>query len=129
MITNGLYDISFIYVFMLGIIYLANKLCSYCTNWCYANFFKEAYVEVHSTLVDRIYNLDEIFSKKIGLGKILDSSNADIINIAEIPSFIIELSVELTKLLVIYLVFIKQNLFIALYVIMIDIIYYVFSKV
>ena len=39
-ITNELYNISFICVIMLGITYLFNKLGSYCTNWYYANFFK-----------------------------------------------------------------------------------------
>lgn len=127
-VTNKLYNISFIFVIMLGITYLFNKMNSYCTNWCYANFFKEAYVEVHEKLVNSIYNFDEEYSKKIPIGKIINSSNIDIINIAEIPSFIIELSIELIKLLVIYLVFARQSILITLYVIIIDLIYYNFAK-
>ena len=127
-VTNKLYNMSFICVILLGIVYLFNKVGSYCTNWCYANFFKEAYVEVHSTLVNSIYNFDEEYSKKIPIGKIINSSNTDIINIAEIPSFIIELSIELIKLLVIYFVFAKQNILVALYVIIIDSIYYSFAR-
>ena len=72
-VTNKFYNISFVCVIMLGITYLFNKLGSYCTNWCYANFFKEAYVEVHSTLVNSIYNFDEKYSKKIAIGKIRNS--------------------------------------------------------
>lgn len=127
-VTNKFYNISFVCVIMLGITYLFNKLGSYCTNWCYANFFKEAYVEVHSTLVNSIYNFDEKYSKKISIGKIINSSNTDIINIAEIPSFIIELSIELVKLLVIYFVFAKQSIFVAIYVIIVDVIYYNFAR-
>lgn len=127
-ITNELYNISFLCVIMLGITYLFNKIGSYCTNWCYANFFKEAYVEVHSTLVNSIYNFDEEYSQKIPIGKIINSSNTDIINIAEIPSFIIELSIELIKLLVIYFVFAKQSILVALYVMIIDLIYYKFAR-
>lgn len=123
-VTNGLYNDAFISVVMLGISYFLNKIGSYCTNWCYANFFKEAYVEVHRRLVNSIYNFDEEFSKKMPTGKIINSSNTDIINIAEIPSFIIELSIELIKLLVIYYVFVKQSILVAIYVIIIDIIYY-----
>lgn len=126
-VTNGLYNMSFLFVMMLGITYLFTKLCSYCTNWCYANFFKEAYVEVHRTLVNSIYNFDEEFSKKIPIGKIINSSNMDIINIAEIPSFIFELSIELIKLLVIYFIFARQNIFVAIYVIIINLIYYNFA--
>lgn len=127
-VTNKLYNMSFLCVIMLGITYLFNKVGSYCTNWCYANFFKEAYVEVHSTLVNSIYNFDEEYSKKIPIGKIINSSNTDIINIAEIPSFIIELSIELIRLLVIYFVFAKQSILVALYVIVIDLIYYNFAR-
>lgn len=127
-VTNKFYNISVIYIIMLGITYLFNKFGSYCTNWCYAIFFKEAYVEVHSTLVNSIYNFDEEYSKKISMGKIINSSNIDIINIAEIPSFIIELFIELVKLLVIYFVFIKQSILVAIYVIIIDVIYYNFAR-
>ena len=127
-VTNKFYNISFVCVIMLGITYLFNKLGSYCTNWCYANFFKEAYVEVHSTLVNSIYNFDEKYSKKISIGKIINSSNTDIINIAEIPSFIIQLSIELVKLLVIYFVFAKQSIFATIYVIIVDVIYYNFAR-
>ena len=126
--TNGVYNMAFIFVILLGITYLFNKIGSYCTNWCYANFFKEAYVEVHRLLVNSIYNFDEEYSKKIPIGKIINSSNTDIINIAKIPSFIIELSIELIKLLVIYFVFAKQSVLVALYVIAIDLIYFNFAK-
>lgn len=127
-LTNQLYSTSLFFVIMLGLTYLVNKLGSYCTNWCYAHFFKETYVDVHNTLVDSIYNYDEEFYKKISTGKIINSSNTDIINIAEIPSFIIELTIELVRLFVIYFVFAKQNILVAIYVIIIDIIYYNFAK-
>ena len=127
-VTNKFYNMSFFYISMLGITYLFNKLGSYCTNWCYANFFKESYVEVHSTLVNSIYNFDEEYSQKIQIGKIINSSNSDIINIAEIPSYIIELFIELIKLLVIYFVFVKQSIFVAIYVIIVDWIYYNFAR-
>lgn len=127
-VTNGLYSMAFICVIILGLTYLFNKLGSYCTNWCYANFFKKAYVEVHEKLVNSIYNYDEEYSKKISIGKIINSSNIDIINIAEIPSFIIELFIEFIKLLVIFLVFAKQNILVALYVIFLDSIYYNFAR-
>ena len=127
-VTNSLYNMAFIFAILLGITYLFNKVGSYCTNWCYANFFKEAYVEVHKTLVNSIYNFDEEYSKKIPIGKIINSSNTDIINIAEIPSFIIELVIELAKLLIIYFVFVRQNILVGIYVIVIDLIYYNYAK-
>lgn len=126
-VTNNSYSMALICVIMLGITYLFNKIGSYCTNLCYANFFKDAYVEVHTALVNSIYNFDEEYSKKIPIGKIINSSNTDIINIAEIPSFIIELSIELIKLLIIYFVFAKQHILVALYIVIIDLIYYNFA--
>ena len=127
-VTNGKYNISFYYVLFLGLTYLFNKICSYTTNWCYANFFKEAYVEVHTNLVNNIYNFDEEYTKKISIGKIINSSNEDIINIAEIPSFIIELVIELIKIVVIYFVFAKHSILVMLYVIIIGVLYYYFAS-
>ena len=128
-ITSNFYNLALIFVIMLGFTYILNKLGSYCTNWCYANFFKGAYVEVHQKLVNSICNFDmEKYSKKISMGKIINSSDADIINIAEIPSFIIELSTELVKLLIIYFVFAKQNFLVAIYVILVNVIYYNLAK-
>ena len=127
-LTNKLYKIAIIYVGVLGITYLFNKISSYFTNWCYANFFKETYVDVHTTLVNSIYNYDEEYFKKISIGKIINSSNSDIINIAEIPSFLIELFIEFIRLIVIYFVFAKQSILVLLYVIIINIIYYNFAR-
>ena len=126
--TNKLYNMSFIYVIMLGVVFLVNKMGSYCTNWCYANFFKNTYVFVHQKLVDSIYNFDEEYSKRISIGKIINSSNTDIINIAEVPSFMIELFIELIRLLVVYIVFFRQNILVGLYVIFIDCTYYFYAK-
>lgn len=127
-ITNQIYNVAFILVIFLGLTYVFNKLGSYCTNWCYANFFKTSYVEVHRKLVNSIYNFDEEFSKKMPIGKIINSSNTDIINIAEIPSFLFELAIEIFKISIIYLVFLKQNIFVALYVILVDILYYHYAR-
>ena len=127
-VTNKLYNESVVLIIILGITYLLNKIGSYCTNWCYANFFKDTYVLMHQKLVNSVYDFDYEYSKKIPIGKIINSSNTDIINVAEIPSFMIELSIEIVKLLVIYFVFAKQNILVALYVIIIDIIYYIYAR-
>ena len=127
-VTSEFYSMAFLFVFILGITYLFNRLGSYWVNWCYANFFKHAYVEVHRKLVNNVYHFDEEYSKKMPTGKILNSSNTDIINIAEIPSFIIELAIEFIKILIIYLVFAKQSFLIAFYVLIIDILYYYYAK-
>lgn len=127
-LTNGEYRFSYFLVFILGVTIFVNKLGSYITNWCYAKFFKDAYVEVHRKLVENIYTFDEEFSKKISVGKIINSSNEDIINIAEIPSFFIELPIEFIKLVVIYVIFLKENVFIMLYVISINLIYYLYAR-
>lgn len=127
-VTNKLYNESVILIIILGITYLLNKIGSYCTNWCYANFFKDTYVLMHQKLVNSVYDFDYEYSKKIPIGKIINSSNTDIINVAEIPSFMIELSIEIVKLLIIYIVFVKQNILVALYVIIIDTIYYIYAR-
>lgn len=128
-ITNALYTQAIIHVLLLMIIQILAKSGSFCTNWCYANFFKGVYVDIHRKLVKSIFNYDENYTKKVTTGKILNSSNGDILNIAELPSFIIELSVEIIKLSVIYWVFFKSNLLIALYVVLIDALYLKYAKI
>ncbi len=127
-VTNKLYDVAIVLIVALGITYLLNKIGSYCTNWCYANFFKETYVSVHQKLVNSVYDFDYEYSEKMSIGKIINSSNSDIINIAEVPSFMIELLIEFIKLLVIYFVFAKQSVLVAIYVIIIDVIYYIYAR-
>lgn len=127
-ISLEMYDSALFYVLLLGCTYLFLRIGSYSTNWCYANFFKEAYVEVHSKLVNSIYHFDEEFTKKIPIGKIVNSSNEDIINISEVPSLLIEFFVELIKLIAIYIILIKQSPCIAIYVIIVGILYYYFSN-
>lgn len=127
-VTNKLYNVAIVLIVTLGITYLLNKIGSYCTNWCYANFFKETYVSVHQKLVNSVYDFDYEYSEKMSIGKIINSSNSDIINIAEVPSFMIELLIEIIKLLVIYFVFAKQSVLVAIYVIIIDSIYYIYAR-
>lgn len=127
-VTNKLYDVAIVLIVALGITYLLNKIGSYCTNWCYANFFKETYVSVHQKLVNSVYDFDYEYSEKMSIGKIINSSNSDIINIAGVPSFMIELLIEFIKLLVIYFVFAKQSVLVAIYVIIIDSIYYIYAR-
>lgn len=127
-VTNKLYNVAIVFIVALGITYLLNKIGSYCTNWCYANFFKETYVSVHQKLVNSVYDFDYEYSEKMSIGKIINSSNSDIINIAEVPSFMIELLIEIIKLLVIYFVFAKQSVLVAIYVIIIDVIYYIYAR-
>lgn len=127
-VTNKLYNVAIVLIVALGITYLLNKIGSYCTNWCYANFFKETYVSVHQKLVNSVYDFDYEYSEKMSIGKIINSSNSDIINIAEVPSFMIELLIEIIKLLVIYFVFAKQSVLVAIYVIIIDVIYYIYAR-
>lgn len=115
-------------LFFLGLSFLFNKILSYYTNWSYANFFKEVYVDIHRLLVSSICNYDFLKLKKLSIGKVIHSSNMDIINIAEMPSFFIEIFFEIIKLIIIYFVFFRQNIIIALYVIAINVTYYNISK-
>lgn len=128
-LTDKSYEQALIDVLLLASIFIINRVGSLATNWCYASFFKETYADVHTKLVNCIYEFDEKTEKKISKGNIINSTNIDILNIAELPSLLIELTVEAIKLAVIYFVFAKQNIFIAIFVLAIDLIYYNYSKV
>lgn len=69
-VTNNFYFEAFIFIIFLGLSFLFNKILSYYTNWSYANFFKEVYVDIHQLLVSSICNYDFLKLKKYLLEKL-----------------------------------------------------------
>lgn len=127
-ITTFSYNIAIKNVILLCLIYIINKTLSFITNMLYANYFKNTYVLIHKKLVESVCNFDEEYTKKINNGKILNSSNVDILNIAELPSIIFEMLIEFVKLIILYVIFFKNNIVVFIYSFFINALYYGISK-
>lgn len=127
-ITKKLYTLSFIFVILLGILYIINNIFQYGIYYFFANFLKNTYVNIHEKIEKSIYRFDEEFTSKISISKIINSSNIDIINTSELPSFLFEFIIQITKFIIILLVFLKENILIGIYVLIINLIYVYFSN-
>lgn len=127
-ITEKSYNLAIINVLILALIYFINKTLSFTSNNLYAKYFKNTYVYSHKLLVDSICEFGELQSKEISHGKIINTANIDLINIAEIPSLIFETVLEFIKLFILYIIFLKNNFVFFIYVFVINMIYYNFSK-
>lgn len=126
-ITKDLYKETLKVISLLSISYLLHELFSYGIYHYYAIFFKNTYINIHQRIINSIYQLDEEFGKKLSSGKIINSSNIDIINISEISSDIFDIIIGLIKLIIILCIFLKQNIFLGIYILIINTIYTYYS--
>lgn len=115
-------------IITLAGLYLLHNLFLYGDCWCYAQFFKSTYVSIHKKMIDSIYNYDEKTFKIVSQGKIINTSNMDIVAIAELPSFIFEKIIHIIKLAIIFIVFARKNIFLAIYALAVNFLYVYYSK-
>lgn len=127
-VTTSAYNTAIKEVLLLCLVFVINKTLSFITNILYAKYFKNTYVEVHKLLVNSVCEFDEEYTRKINSGKVLNSSNIDILNIAELPSIIFEMIIEFVKLIILYVIFFKNNIIIFFYSVFINTLYYITSK-
>ena len=59
-------------------------------------------------LVKSVCEFDENYGREINNGKILNSSNQDILNMAEIPSIVFEMMIEIIKLVILFTIFLVR---------------------
>ncbi len=128
-LTNSLYNETFIMIGLLALLYLIHNIFLYGDYFYYASYFKKCYVNLHKRVINSIYNFDEEYNNKLTSGKIVNTCNMDLINIAELPSFLISNINNCIKLVIIIIVFIKQSMLIGIYVILINIVYCYFANI
>lgn len=122
-LTLGLYNKALFSVFCLFIFYILHNLFLYADYYFYATFFKNTYIDMHGKIINSVYQFKEEFTKKISFGKIINSSNMDIVNIAELPSFIFNLMIQIINFLIIIFIFLRKNILIGIYVLLINLLY------
>lgn len=128
LITDASYSTVFKNLIVLCLILITNKTLSFITNILYAKYFKKIYSKIHQMLVKSVCEFDEEYGRKINNGKILNSSNQDILNIAEIPSIVFEMFIEIIKLIILFAIFFNKSFFTYCYIIFVFLIYYIFAK-
>lgn len=128
LLTTASYTFVFKNLAIITLILIINRALSFITNTLYAKYFKKIYARVHQMLVKSVCEFDENYGREINNGKILNSSNQDILNMAEIPSIVFEMMIEIIKLVILFTIFFSKSKLVFVYVFVVFLIYYIFAK-
>lgn len=123
LLTNSLFIATFISIIIYFFLKTSNSLISYFNKYMYQNFYQNNYVTIYKKIVKEIYHFDEEYKKKISTGKMINSLTYDIINIGEMADNILTIILDTLKSIIVISYFFNINIYLAIFIIIIDIIY------
>lgn len=122
-LTNSLFVATAISIIIYFLLKTSNSLLSYFDKYIYQNFFQDSYITIYKKIVKKIYDFDEEYKNHITTGKMINSLTRDIINIGEMADNILIVILDTLKCIVVVFYFLKVNIFLAMIIVIIDIIY------
>lgn len=112
------YGLLFLFFYLLYFVTLYFKYFSYTKlAECY-------HIEVQKDLFEVIASNDDIL-KKVSKGKIMDICNTDICYIVDVVDSFVEAAMNLIKVLILFFIFIHYNIWVGIFVVIVDIIYFI----
>lgn len=127
-LTNSLIIVALASIINYSILKILNNLLGYADKYIYQRFFRDNYITIYQKIVKKIYNFDEEYKKKISTGKIINSLTSDIINTGEMADNILKVILNILKSIVVIFYFFRINIFFALIIIGVDLIYIIRSN-
>ena len=127
-LTNSLIIVALASIINYSILKILNNLLGYADKYIYQRFFRDNYITIYKKIVKKIYNFDEEHKKKISTGKIINSLTSDIINTGEMADNILKVILNILKSIVVIFYFFRINIFFALIIIGVDVIYIIRSN-
>ena len=127
-LTNSLIIVALASIINYSILKILNNLLGYADKYIYQRFFRDNYITIYKKIVKKIYNFDEEHKKKISTGKIINSLTSDIINTGEMADNILKVILNILKSIVVIFYFFRINIFFALIIIGVDLIYIIRSN-
>ena len=127
-LTNSLIIVALASIINYSILKILNNLLGYADKDIYQRFFRDNYITIYKKIVKKIYNFDEEHKKKISTGKIINSLTSDIINTGEMADNILKVILNILKSIVVIFYFFRINIFFALIIIGVDLIYIIRSN-
>lgn len=127
-LTNSLIIVALASIINYSILKILNNLLGYADKYIYQRFFRDNYITIYKKIVKKIYHFDEEYKKKISTGKIINSLTSDIINIGEMADNILKVILNILKSIVVIFYFFRINIFLALIIIGVDVIYIIRSN-
>lgn len=122
-VTNSLYIAATVSIIMYFILKMINSIILYFTMYMYQNFYQNNYITIYKKIVKEIYCFDEEYKKKISTGKMINSLISDVVNIGEMADNILTIILDTLECIVVLFYFLKINIFLAMFIIIVDIIY------
>lgn len=127
-LTNSLIIVAIASIINYSILKILNNLLGYADKYIYQRFFRDNYITIYQKIVKKIYNFDEEYKKKISTGKIINSLTSDIINTGEMADNILKVILNILKSIIVIFYFFRINIFLALIIIGVDLIYIIRSN-
>lgn len=127
-LTNSLIIVALASIINYSILKILNNLLGYADKYIYQRFFRDNYITIYKKIVKKIYNFDEEHKKKISTGKIINSLTSDIVNIGEMADNFLKVTLNILKSIVVIIYFFRINIFLALIIIGVDVIYIIRSN-
>ena len=127
-LTNSLIIVALASIINYSILKILNNLLGYADKYIYQRFFRDNYITIYQKIVKKIYNFDEEHKKKISTGKIINSLTSDIVNIGEMADNFLKATLNILKSIVVIIYFFRINIFLALIIIGVDVIYIIRSN-
>lgn len=127
-LTNSLIIVALASIINYSILKILNNLLGYADKYIYQRFFRDNYITIYKKIVKKIYNFDEEHKKKISTGKIINSLTSDIVNIGEMADNFLKATLNILKSIVVIFYFFRINIFLALIIIGVDLIYIIRSN-
>lgn len=122
-LTDSLFIATAISIIIYVLLKTSNSLISYFNKYIYQSFYQDNYITIYKKIVKKIYSFDEEYRKKISTGKMINSLTNDVVNIGEMADNILAIILNTLKCIIVLFYFFRINIFLAIFMIIIDIIY------
>lgn len=122
MITNNNFNGIWFWVLLYIIFYLIYFGSLYWNYYTYTVLADYYHLEVQKMLFEKVANNDAIF-EKISKGKIIETCSDDIRYLVDVVDCVVKASMSILKLLIIFVIFMYYNIFVATFVLVLDLLY------
>lgn len=123
LLTIANYSLTFTWIIILAILYILFNTACFFNHHLYAMNYKYIHADLQSRLINKAVTLSDEFYKKISKGKILNTNATDLENLSSLIAVINEFIVITLKVIIIAIIFLKTNIYIGLFVLMLNIVY------
>lgn len=122
-VTNANGNRAYLNIFLLAGTYVAYNLFWYLNYVSYSYNFKYSYKNLREKIVDKVFTYDTDFTDKISKATILNTVNADTANLSEMIDNVCEIMVTFVKVIILIFIFLKTNIFIGVFVLILECVY------